>query len=74
MSKISRKQYADLFGPTTGDKIRLGDTDLFVEIEKDMRIYGDELVTGGGKTLRDGRDRTTSSLRSQVASTSLSRT
>ena len=51
MSKISRKQYADLFGPTTGDKIRLGDTDLYVEIEKDMRVYGDELVTGGGKTL-----------------------
>jgi urease beta subunit len=54
MSKISRRQYADLFGPTTGDKIRLGDTDLYVEIEKDFRVYGDELVTGGGKTLRDG--------------------
>ena len=37
MSKISRAQYADLFGPTTGDKVRLGDTDLYVEIEKDMR-------------------------------------
>ena len=54
MSKISRHQHADLFGPTTGDKIRLGDTDLYVEIEKDMRVYGDELVPGGGKTLRDG--------------------
>ncbi|WP_165252596.1 urease subunit alpha [Paludisphaera soli] len=54
MSKISRKQYADLFGPTVGDKIRLGDTDLYVEIEKDLRVYGDELVYGGGKTLRDG--------------------
>ncbi|MBX7073841.1 MAG: urease subunit alpha [Pirellulales bacterium] len=54
MSKISRKQYADLFGPTTGDKIRLGDTDLFVEIEQDLRVYGDELQYGGGKTLRDG--------------------
>lgn len=54
MAKISRKQYADLFGPTVGDKIRLGDTDLFVEIEKDLRNYGDELVCGGGKTLRDG--------------------
>jgi urease subunit alpha len=52
--KITRKQYADLFGPTVGDKIRLGDTDLFVEIEKDLRVYGDELVYGGGKTLRDG--------------------
>ena len=54
MSKISRKQYADLYGPTTGDKIRLGNTDLYVEIEKDLRVYGDELVYGGGKTLRDG--------------------
>lgn len=54
MSKISRKQYADLYGPTTGDKIRLGNTDLYVEIEKDLRQYGDELVAGGGKTLRDG--------------------
>ena len=54
MSKISGKQYADLFGPTTGDKIRLGDTDLYVEIEKDLRVYGDEAIYGGGKTLRDG--------------------
>ncbi|WP_337175024.1 urease subunit alpha [Paludisphaera sp.] len=54
MSKISRKQYADLFGPTVGDKIRLGDTDLYVEIERDLRTLGDELVCGGGKTLRDG--------------------
>lgn len=52
--KISRKQYADLYGPTVGDKIRLGDTDLYVEIERDLRTYGDELVCGGGKTLRDG--------------------
>ena len=54
MSKISRKQYADLFGATVGDKIRLGNTDLYVEIEKDLRVRGDELVYGGGKTLRDG--------------------
>lgn len=54
MSKISRKQYADLFGPTVGDKIRLGDTDLYIEIERDLRVYGDELVYGGGKTLREG--------------------
>lgn len=43
-----------LFGPTVGDKIRLGNTDLYVEIEKDLRVYGDEVVYGGGKTLRDG--------------------
>ncbi|MDH5856295.1 urease subunit alpha [Lampropedia aestuarii] len=54
MAKISRQQYADLYGPTTGDKIRLADTDLFIEIEKDLRVYGEEAVYGGGKTLRDG--------------------
>ena len=54
MSQISRQQYADLYGPTVGDKIRLGDTDLYVEIEKDLRVLGDEAVYGGGKTLRDG--------------------
>lgn len=55
MTQMSRRQYADLYGPTLGDKIRLGNTDLYVEIEKDYRaIYGDELQYGGGKTLRDG--------------------
>jgi urease subunit alpha len=54
MSRISRQQYADLYGPTVGDKIRLGDTDLYIEVEKDLRILGDEAVYGGGKTLRDG--------------------
>jgi len=54
MAKISRQQYSDLYGPTTGDKIRLGDTDLYIEIEKDLRVYGEEAVYGGGKTLRDG--------------------
>jgi urease subunit alpha len=54
MANISRQEYNNLFGPTVGDKIRLGDTDLYVEIEKDLRGYGDEVVYGGGKTLRDG--------------------
>ena len=54
MTKMSRRQYADLFGPTTGDKIRLADSDLYVEIESDRREHGDEAVYGGGKTLRDG--------------------
>ena len=54
MATISRQEYNNLFGPTVGDKIRLGDTDLYVEIEKDLREYGDEIVYGGGKTLRDG--------------------
>ena len=54
MSRMSRKEYADLFGPTTGDRVRLADTDLYIEIEQDLRVYGDEAVYGGGKTLRDG--------------------
>lgn len=54
MPSISRKEYASLFGPTTGDKIRLGETDLYIEIEQDLRGYGDEAVYGGGKSLRDG--------------------
>ncbi|MDR4945569.1 urease subunit alpha [Neobacillus cucumis] len=52
--KMSRKQYADMFGPTTGDAIRLADTDLFIEIEKDCTVYGDEVKFGGGKVIRDG--------------------
>jgi len=51
---ISRHEYASLFGPTVGDKIRLGDTDLYIEVEQDLRVYGDEALYGGGKTLRDG--------------------
>lgn len=54
MPSISRQEHAALFGPTVGDKIRLGDTDLYVEIEKDLRHYGDEAMYGGGKTLRGG--------------------
>ncbi|ENZ03273.1 urease, alpha subunit [Clostridium thermobutyricum] len=52
--EIDRKRYSDLFGPTAGDKIRLGDTDLFIEIEKDLTVYGDECKFGGGKSLREG--------------------
>ena len=54
MAKISRQENNNLFGPTVGDKIRLGDSDLYVEIERDLRTYGDEAVYGGGKTIRDG--------------------
>ncbi|MBQ2429659.1 MAG: urease subunit alpha, partial [Alistipes sp.] len=55
MATITRQDYNDLYGPTVGDKIRLGDTNLYVEIERDLRCnYGDEVVYGGGKTLRDG--------------------
>jgi urease subunit alpha len=54
MTEISRQEYAGLFGPTIGDKIRLGDTDLYIEVERDLRVLGDEAIYGGGKTLRDG--------------------
>jgi urease subunit alpha len=52
--ELSRKQYSDLYGPTTGDAIRLADTELFLEIEKDLTVYGEEVVFGGGKVIRDG--------------------
>ncbi|CAL1531059.1 unnamed protein product [Lymnaea stagnalis] len=52
--KISRHLYANTFGPTVGDKVRLGDTSLIIEVEKDFTIYGDECKFGGGKVLRDG--------------------
>jgi urease subunit alpha len=54
VTEISRQEYAGLFGPTVGDKIRLGDTDLYIEIERDLRVLGDEAIYGGGKSLRDG--------------------
>ncbi|RKO66108.1 urease subunit alpha [Desulfofundulus salinus] len=52
--RLSRKEYADMFGPTVGDKVRLADTDLFIEVEKDLTVYGDECKFGGGKVIRDG--------------------
>lgn len=52
--QMSRHQYADMFGPTVGDQVRLGDTELFIEVEKDYTTYGDEVKFGGGKVIRDG--------------------
>ena len=54
MSKITRAAYADMYGPTVGDRVRLGDTELFIEVEKDFTTYGDEVKFGGGKVIRDG--------------------
>lgn len=54
MFKMSKKQYADMYGPTTGDRVRLADTSLIIEVEKDYTVYGDEAKFGGGKSLRDG--------------------
>ncbi|HTP63732.1 MAG TPA: urease subunit alpha [Burkholderiales bacterium] len=52
--KIARQAYAEMFGPTTGDRVRLADTDLWIEVEKDFTVYGEEVKFGGGKVIRDG--------------------
>ncbi len=54
MKTIDRRAYAEMYGPTTGDRVRLGDTDLFIQIERDHTIYGEEVKFGGGKVIRDG--------------------
>jgi urease subunit alpha len=54
MKSIDRRAYAEMYGPTTGDRVRLGDTDLVVEIERDHTVYGEEVKFGGGKVIRDG--------------------
>ena len=51
---MKRSAYADMFGPTVGDRVRLADTDLIVEVEKDFTVYGEEVKFGGGKVIRDG--------------------
>ncbi len=54
MAKIDRRAYGDMFGPTVGDRVRLGDTDIIIEVEKDFALYGEEVKFGGGKVIRDG--------------------
>ncbi len=54
MAKIDRRAYGDMFGPTVGDRVRLGDTDILIEVEKDFARYGEEVKFGGGKVIRDG--------------------
>ncbi len=54
MAKISRTAYAEMYGPTTGDRVRLGDTGLWIEVEADRTVYGEEVKFGGGKVIRDG--------------------
>ena len=54
MARLPRAAYADMFGPTTGDRVRLADTDLIVEVERDLTTYGEEVKFGGGKVIRDG--------------------
>ena len=53
-NRMKRDAYAQMFGPTVGDKVRLADTDLIIEVEQDLTVYGEEVKFGGGKVIRDG--------------------
>ena len=53
-ARLSRAAYADMYGPTTGDRVRLADTELVIEVERDLTVYGEEVKFGGGKVIRDG--------------------
>src|ERR1700745_667036 len=61
--RLPRKTYADLYGPTTGDRVRLADTELIIEVEKDFTSYGDEITFGGGKVIRDGMGQSSTAAR-----------
>src|SRR3954447_9917930 len=61
--QIPRHTYADLYGPTTGDRVRLADTELVIEIERDYTSYGDEITFGGGKVIRDGMGQSSTATR-----------
>lgn len=63
--QINRKAYSNIFGPTVGDKVRLGDTEIIIEVEKDFSHYGDEAKFGGGKTVRDGMCQSSTALRNE---------
>jgi urease subunit alpha len=62
---IERRTYADLYGPTKGDRVRLADTELVIEVEKDFAVYGDEITFGGGKVIRDGMGQSSRATRSE---------
>src|SRR5271154_3697101 len=61
--KIPRRTYADLYGPTRGDRVRLADTELISEVEHDFAVYGDEITFGGGKVIRDGMGQSSTATR-----------
>lgn len=63
--QINRTKYANMYGPTTGDKVRLGDTEIIIEIEKDYAVYGEEAKFGGGKTIRDGMAQSSTATRAE---------
>jgi len=54
VSRIDKRAYAEMYGPTRGDRVRLADTELWIEVEEDRTVYGDEVKFGGGKVIRDG--------------------
>src|SRR5260221_13002181 len=62
-ARIPRRTYADLYGPTTGDRVRLADTELVIEVERDYAVYGDEITFGGGKGIRDGMGQSSTAIR-----------
>src|ERR1700691_1395456 len=64
---IPRRTYADLYGPTKGDRVRLADTELIIEVEKDFAAYGDEITFGGGKVIRDGMGQSSRATRASIA-------
>nr|WP_320015405.1 hypothetical protein [uncultured Desulfobacter sp.] len=66
MTNVSRKAYAEMFGPTKEDRVRLADTELFIEVEEDKTIYGEEIKFGGGKTIRDGMEQSQASCKDAV--------
>src|SRR3954453_6332800 len=61
--QLSRRNYADHYGPTAGDRVRLGDTELLVRVERDLTVYGEEAKFGGGKVVRDGMGQSPSATR-----------
>src|ERR1700746_1685158 len=61
--ELPRRTYIDLYGPTTGDRVRLADSELIIEIEKDFTVYGDEVTFGGGKVIRDGMGQSSRAIR-----------
>jgi urease subunit alpha len=70
--KLSRAAYADMFGPTVGDKVRLADTELFIEVERDLTTYGEEVKFGGGKVIRDGMGQSQASRKEGAVDTVIS--
>src|SRR5258705_13629984 len=63
--RLTRRQYADLYGPTTGDRVRLADTELLIRLERDLTVAGEEAKFGGGKVIRDGKGQSARATRAE---------